>query len=262
MLTKEQVIDKIKRRFGYPVINCELDDNQISDFINEARDYWIEWSDTGNQDTWFTVMLSGGQSIYDMPLGVTEIIDYDVEGSSLGGFGLFSIGNQMINSGLFPISNTGFNLVSYQLALSFYDLLDKYVVDEYNYKYHPYTNQLEIQPTPLTGNSLTVNGVTYDSPGFMLIHASMIEGSTLPGYDPETTNQNFYGEKWVLDYAYALSMRTLGYIRRKFQNSTMLGNANTSLDGAEMVSEANELIEKLEDKLKTEESQGYGIDIG
>ena len=216
-----------------------------------------------NQDTWFTVMLSGGQSIYDMPVGVTEIISYDVEGSSIGSSNdVFSINYQMLNADLLPVFNSRYNLVSYQIARSFLDLLDKYIVDEYNFKYHKYTNQLEIQPTPLTGNSLTVNGVNYDSPGFMLVHAYMIEGSTLAGYDPETTNQNFYGEKWVLDYAYALSMRTLGYIRRKFAQSTMLGNTGTQLDGAEMVSEANDLIEKLEEKLRNEESQGYGIDIG
>ena len=159
---------------------------------------------------------------------------------------------------LMPVGE-GYNLVSYHIARDFLETLRKYTPDVYNYKYHPYTNQLEIQPVPLTGNELmwTSGGVTYgpfDSPGFLLIQSMMITSSGLESYDDNDNTNDLYSRGWMLDYCTAMSKKSLGLIRRKFANFSGGGNEGISLDGSDLISEADAEIEKLEETLRDQET--------
>jgi len=279
-MTKEKLIEIVRRRLGEPVVVVELDDSQILDNLYEARDKWIKWAaGTATQEVFFTIALSGGQSIYNLPTGVTNVINYSID-VGLGNINtLFTLDNYLYNEGYYEAllsggTADGYSLISYQIARDFLDTVAKYKVDAYNFKYHKYTNQLEIQPTPKCGNSLVIpeqtacNGTiipsrTLDSPGFILLDTFMIAGSTLNDYDADSNNQSIFNEDWIIDYTYALSMRQLGIIRRKFSQFASLGNTGIALDGDQLVSEADTMIEKLDEELKLKEpSIGYGILIG
>jgi hypothetical protein len=202
-----------------------------------------------------------------MPVGVTEVLSYSSSGISSGINTLFTIDNFLYNQGmyeaLYNYDTTGYSMVSYHIARDFLETVRKYTPDKYNFKYHRYTNQIEIQPAPPTGNALVINDVTYDSPGFILIRAMMIEGSSLPGYTDTGAHENFYESTWILDYATALCKVKLGLIRRKFGNFASLGNVGISLDGDSLVSEGKEEMTELEEELKLEETyEGLGVEIG
>jgi len=271
MLTKTRLIEKIRRRLGHPMVKVEVDDKQISDHIDYARSKYIKWA-VGNatHEVFFTVMLSGGQYLYDMPSGVTELISYSV--NQTGNVNaLFTLENQLMMSGVLdPLVATGegYNLISYHIARDFLDTLRRYTPEVYNYKYHPYMNQLEIQPVPLTGNQLTwtSDGTTYgpfDSPGFVLIQASMITSSGLDTYDDNDNTNDLYSKGWVLDYCTCLTKLSLGMIRRKFASFTSGGNDGIALDGDSLISEAKEEKEGLEEALRNEETYtGWGFLIG
>lgn len=264
-MTKQQLMEKVKRRLGYPLVKVELDNSQILDHIDYARSQYIKWA-TGRatHECFFTVMLSAGQYMYDMPSGVVEVVNYTVD--SMGGVNrLFTIENHLYQQGNFNIFLTGGNsLISYHIGLDFLKTLKRYTVDAYNYKYHQYTNQLEIQPPPPSGNSLIVDGEIYDSPGWILVQAYMIEGSTVSeDWDLESFSLNLFNEPWILDYVTALSKISLGIVRNKFANFASMGNQGISLDGDSMLSEGKEEKERLEERLREEEcEEGYGIMIG
>ena len=262
MTTKQELLGKVKKRLGWPMIKVELDDSQILDHIDYARSKYIKWA-TGNatQEVFFTVLLSAGQYMYDMPSGVTEVINYTVDNT--GNINkLFTLENYLYNQGTFDIFlDGGHTLISYHIGLDFLETLRKYTVDAYNYKYHPYTNQLEIQPPPPSGNALVIDDVTYDSPGWILIQSMMVEGSTVSSdWDLNSFSLNLFNSIWILDYVTALSKISLGIIRNKFANFASLGNQGISLDGDSMISEGKEEKERLEEELRDEESfEGYGI---
>ena len=269
-MKKAQLAEKIKRGLGFPMVKIELDPTQINDAIDNARKKFIKWA-AGNatHETFFTVMLSGGQSIYDLPVGVTEVLAYSSSGMSGGINTLFTVDNFLFNQGLFQAligtggGASGYTMINYHMARDFLETVRKYTPDKYSYKYHGYTNQLEIQPAPATGGRLELNGVVYDSPGFVLIRSMMLEASTLSGYSEENTFENFYGYDWILEYATAECKIVLGLVRRKFGNFASLGNVGISLDGDALVSEGKEEKDALEEKLKTEEVfEGLGIEIG
>lgn len=274
-LTKAELTEKIYRRLGYPVVKVELDPQQIIDNIDHARSKWIKWA-VGNstQEVFLTKLLSAGEFIYDLPAGVVDIVSYSSKSASQSGVNtLFTVDNFLYNEGIYEslvhTGGDGYNLVSYHIALDFLETVKRYTVDIYNWKYHKYTNQLEIHPCPPSGGSITYTdedgeSKTIDSPGWVLLQTYMIEGSSLGGgWASGDSDEDFYGEYWILDYATALSKINLGLIRRKFANYTSIGNVGISLDGDSLVSEGKEEKDALDESLKLEESYtGYGITMG
>jgi len=281
--TKKQLAEKIKRRLGYPMVKVELHPRQIEDAIDYARDKFIKWA-TGQatSETFFTLLLSAGQNFYDLPVGVTEVLSYDDKGSSWGINTLFTIDNYLYSRGVFdPViwgSGGDYNLVSYHIARDFLDTLKQYTPSVYNWKYHRFTNQLEIHPPPPCGNALPVpisgsecdGTIVYadaDSPGYVLLRAYMLEASqyynTDRGWTPQDSFEDFYTSDWIFDYALAESKIILGRIRTKFSQFASIGNTGIALDGEALISEGIEEKRELKETLQLEEVwDGLGISMG
>ena len=290
-ISKAELSEKIKRRLGAPVIKVELDDIQIYDAIDYAKDKWVKWgSGNATVETYFTVLLQSGQNFYDLPLGVVDIVDYEDQGRGYGVNTLFTVENflytrGMYNSVLWNNYGYGSGLIDYHLAIDYLKTLDKYTPSIYNYKYHRYTNQLEVQPAPTSGSTYIdvydENGeyVQVDSPGYLLVRAFMIEGShyanmetsnsssnwkrQTTGLHNSDSDANFYTSDWIFDYALAESKIILGRIRSKFAQFASIGNTGIALDGDQLIQEGITDKEKLEETLRLEEShEGYGISMG
>jgi len=279
--SKSDLADLIKRRLGAPVIKVELTTQQIFDCIDYARDKWIKWGAGNSQvETYFTTLLLAGQNFYDLPVGVVDIVDYDDKGYGYGINTLFTIENFLYSRGVYGNlfwgeGGYGNSILDYHLAIDSLKTLKRYTPTTYNYKYHKYTNQLEIHPAPPSGQGpITVNdenGVPteYDSPGFLLIRSYMIEGSHYGGMETDPTkstwkrgdsDSNFYTSDWIFDYALAESKILLGRIRSKFAQFASIGNIGISLDGDQLISEGTTDKERLEETLRLEEGyEGYGI---
>jgi hypothetical protein len=260
---KASLIEKIKRRLGHPMVRVELTDDHYLDAVDYSVKKFRKWAaGQSTQETFFTMMLSGGQYLYELPDGVVEVLSYD-HGTYKGINTLFTVENYLYNEGMFDtiLKNKGdFDFVSYHIALDFLESVDRYSVDAFNFKYHPGTNILEIQPPPPTGSDT----LGYDSPGWVLLRTYMIEGSTLPGWTEDVHTDSMYNSTWILDYATALCKISLGMIRRKFASFAALGNSpGINMDGETLVSEGKEEKAALDLALHTEEVyEGMPIIIG
>jgi len=291
--SKADLAERIKRRLGYPIVKVELDTKHLYDAIDYARDKWVKWAvGQATQETFFTCLLSAGENFYDLPVGVVDIVDVDDSGSQWGINTLFTIDNFLFSRGVYdPIYWTGgygYSLVSYHMARDFLKTVDRYTPSVYNYKYHPYTNQLEVHPVPPCGNTLeiptggsacdnTLTTTTVDSPGFVLLRTYMMEGSHYSGMQSDnrlatpwkreenslhsgSRNDHFFTSDWIFDYALAECKITLGMIRRKFAGFTSIGNEGITMDGEVLTSEGKEEKAALEETLKLEEVyEGYPI---
>ena len=290
---KSDLAERIKRRLGHPVVKVELDPKQIYDAIDYARDKWVKWAvGQATSETFFTVLLSAGQNFYDLPVGVVEVIDYRDQGATWGINTLFTVVNFLFSRGVYdpPIWTGGYaySLVSYHIARDFLRTVDRYTPSVYNYKYHPFTNQLEVHPSPPCNNALevpvsgrecdgTLVTTTVDSPGHILLRTFMMEGSHYSGMETDnqqaspwkrrtgdrhtgTRNDHFFVSDWIFDYALAECKITLGMIRRKFTGFTSIGNEGITMDGETLVAEGKEEKTALEENLRLEEVyEGYPI---
>ena len=276
-ITKIDLSAKIRRRLGAPIIKVELDNTQIFDAIDYARDKFIKWAvGQSRVETFFTMALSASQTVYALPNGVTEIVEYtDYCGISGGGINtLFTIDNFLYNNGMYEalyktaMSGGGYTMISYHIARDFLETVTRYTPTKYNWRYHRFTNELEIQPAPPSGSALQItqdgNDFVIDSPGFVLLRAYMMEGSTHnDGWTSGDTDTNFYTSDWIFDYALAECKIMLGRIRSKFANFASLGNTGISMDGDTLLSEGIQEKEALKATLMDEEVwEGWPVEIG
>lgn len=289
-MTKQELIEMVRRNLGYPLIKVELEPEHYDDAIKYARLKYIKWA-VGNatEEVWFTMLLRSGEMTYEMPAATVDVIGYTdgVSMSEAGGINtLFTIDNYLYSQGMYdPLLKSNFGLVSYHIARDFLESIQRYQVSKYTYRYNKSRNILEVNPLPdcdfmsytppLTSCSDVPTTETINSPGFVLIRANMIEGGLLPTYavTPETSGSRYrldnvmseyiYENDWFIDYVTALCKVTLGRTYRKFSQFTSLGNVGISLDGSELIQEGTEEKRELEEKLKEEECYyGYGIEIG
>lgn len=273
-MTKSDLAEKIMRRLGAPMIKVELDSSQLFDSIDVARNKFIKWAvGQATQETFITIMLSAGQYVYDLPIGVTEVVSYEDREGTYGDINtLFTIDNFLYNQGAFDmlLNTTGdnYSIISYHIARDFLETVQRYTPSKYNYKYHRYTNQIEIHPAPPSGSFLNIinndgDTVAVDSPGWILLRTFMIEGSSLNNWVSGDTDNNFYESDWIFDYALAESKIMLGRVRSKFAQFASIGNTGISLDGDTLISEGKEEKDALKETLMLEESYtGYPILIG
>lgn len=262
-LKKSDLIEKVKRRLGYPLVKIELDDKQIIDNIEYTRDKYIKWA-VGNvtQEFYFTLMLSAGVAEYDLDVvnpGITEVIGYTTATSG-SVHTLFTMENYLYNAGIYDqmlmrAGGDGYTMVSYHIARDFMETVRRYIVDAYDFRYHKHNNTLEIFPTPKTGSgSLTINNVTYDTPGFLLCRAYRIEGD----------DGDIYQNDWFMDHLTAMCKISLGRVRSKFANFQGVGsNISLAMDGDALIAEGKEELQDLNERLRTEETfEGGWIIVG
>lgn len=261
-MRKEELVEKIKRRLGSPMVKIELDDTQIFDNIDYTRTKYIKWA-VGNatQEVYMTLLLRGGQTLYDLPANTTNVLGYTI--STMGSIHtLFTIENYLYQMGMFDQvmmrgGGNDYTLISYHIARGFLETIKRYVVDAYNFKYHKYTNQLEISPPPPSSgvtSVLSAGEYVSNTPGYLLLRTYQIEG----------TDEDIYENEWILDYATALTKISLGRVRSKFANFTAVGsNVGLSLDGDTLLQEGQAELEHLNETLRNEEVwEGYPIMLG
>lgn len=257
-MTKNELRNWIKRKLGYPMVRVELHDTQIDDCIMKSREEYIKWA-VGNatDEVFFTVPLSAGVDTYELPSGVTEIVKVREFDTSAHGINtLFTIENYLYNQGVLAfLDNIGkYSMIDYHMALEFIDLLERYTPNYYSWRYNKMDNTLRVRPTPDFDLNIQV--------GYLIVDSFMIEGTNEETkVMPDDIYNYLWGKTWVQDYALACAKETLGLIRRKFENFSSIGGQGISLDGDALISEAKEMREKLEERLRQDEESGEGMPI-
>ena len=261
MASESQLIEKIKREFGFPYVKVEVDDYSIKQKIDQAIQKYIKHA-AGNatQETFFTMPISAGVSRYKLPVGVTEVLTYEDMNKGLGSQinTLFTVDNYLYNQGMYdpilwPGQSNQFSMVSYHIALDFLETMGRYMQSRYSWKYHKHKNELEILPVPTYNDGKTFQ--------YAMLKCMLIEGTELN--DTEINYGYFYDKEWIFNYSVALCKKILGEVRRKFENMTVMGNTGLSLNGSAMLNEASTEIRELEEQLKIEEAyDGFGISVG
>jgi len=246
MKTKEELRERIRRDLGYPYVKVEVSNDQIDDSIDYASHKYSEWA-TGNanEEVFFTIPLSAGQSYYDLPEGVIEILDYSEEAGYSGGVNqLFTVENYLYQLGYIPhdLGQSYGNFISYHLALDFLSQMKRYMTNRYTYRYHKDFNQIQVIPPP--SNTLTTE--------FVLLRTYMLRGAAHPDWTKDKYYQWLYDQSWVRKYAKELTKEKLGHVRRKFNQFDSIGNSGIKLDGEQLVQEAKEKLENLDEELEKE----------
>ena len=232
--TKATLIDYCLRNLGAPVIEVNVDDDQIDDRIDEALQFYQEY----HSDAVERVYLKHQVTQEDIDNGYLTLTDHiqnimrvfplnDAQTSS----SMFSAKYQMHMNDLFNL-NYGGALLDYSMRMMHLSLMGDVVNDGVKYiEWNRHRNTLRIDMD-------WSNEVSVDD--FIIIECDRV-------VDPEVY-ADVYNDYYLKKYATALIKRQWGVNLKKFEGMVMPGGV--TFNGQQMFDEATEELKELQEEAR------------
>ena len=253
--TREQLKQYALRALGKPVIDINVDDDQLEDRLDEAYQYYANYHYDGIRRTYLkyqytqadkdrmtantsaetatknsvTSSFVEGQNFIVVPESVISVINI-FPFSNKGNLNLFDVRYQLRLNDLYDFSST--SIINYDVVLRHLDFLDHVLVGEKPIRFNQHDNRLYVDMD--WEEDLQVGE-------FLVIEAYR-------KLDP-TTFTDVNDDIFLKRYVTALFKKQWGANLSKFNGVAMLGGV--TLNGGQIYSEALSDIEKLENELRT-----------
>lgn len=259
----EHLAERIIMSLGGSVIDIEITCDQLFDDIARAveryvkhvgytREYLIFRSDL-YEPGWgvnLSRLFSISTEMKENPdTGLSASFDYDLEeerkvlgvfefneGVSSGIGQLFTIESTLMNQVFFSpsIGNFGFDVLSWHIAKEYLEMREKCFASKIQYSFEKDSQLLRLFPEPRVGEA-TYYGMV--------------------GCYVEKAFKDCLKEPWVFDYARSLVMETAGFVRGKFQGTTLFGQGTINYN--DMLAYGKEEKRRLEDQLEGNKHSDY-----
>ena len=242
------------RALGKPVIEINVDDQQVDDRIDEALQYYAQFhydavrrtylkykytqadkNRITGEDTEVATQGSSTSTTYEedrnyliIPESVISVINI-FPFSDKGNLNLFDVRYQMRLNDLYDFSST--SIINYDVVLRHLDFLDHILVGEKPLRYTQHDNRLYIDMD--WKNDLQVGE-------YLVIECYR-------KLDPDSFT-DVYNDIYLKRYTTALIKRQWGANLSKFNGVTMVGGV--TLNGGQIMQEAQQDIEKLETEIR------------
>ena len=244
------------RSLGKPVIEINVDEDQVDDRIDEALQYFAQYhydgvervylkhaitqaeidraatntseTATDKVDNTITAAWTEGKGFIPVPdsvMSVVKIFDFTDKNTT----NMFDVRYQLRLNDLYDFSSE--SIIHYQMTRQHLDYLDHVLVGEKPIRFNQHQNRLYIDMD--WTNDLAVGE-------FLIIEAYR-------KLNPDTYT-DIYDDIYLKRYATALIKRQWGANLSKFEGVQMLGGV--TLNGAKLFEEAQADIEKLEEQIQ------------
>ena len=252
--TRQTLISYAKRALGHPVIEINVDDDQIDDRVDEALQYYQQYHYDGIRRTYLkyqytqndktriltdssegvtknsvTTTWKEGNAYIVVPESVISVINI-FPFSNKGNLNLFDVRYQLRLNDLYDFSST--SVINYDVVLRHLDFLDHILVGEKPLRYNQLDNRLYIDMD--WANDLDVDE-------YLIIDCYR-------KLDPATFTDVF-NDIWVKRYTTQKFKLQWGQNLSKFAGVTMIGGV--SLNGNEIMQQAESEILKLEQEVRS-----------
>ena len=256
--TRETLKQYSLRALGKPVIEINVDDDQLEDRIDEAVQYFQQYHYDGIRRTYLKYKLTAADktrlsAINGETESATDLKDNSVSTtwyedrnflvvpqsiisvinifpfSDKGNMNLFDVRYQLRLNDLYDFSST--SVINYDVVLRHLDFLDHILVGEKPLRFNQHENRLYIDMD--WKNDLQVDE-------YLVIEAYR-------KLDPNT-HTDVYNDIYLKRYVTALFKRQWGQNLSKFDGVQMIGGVQ--LNGGQIFSQALEDIRNLEDEIR------------
>ena len=233
--------DYCLRRLGFPVIDINVDDDQVEDRIDDALQYWQDYHFDGLQKVYY-IKLVGATEVNQKYIDLTDSKDADGNPMEIVGISrIFPLHDSQANVNMFDLR--------YQLRLN--ELYDFTSASYINYTLtQQHLRSLELMfsgevPIRLQRHMQRLYidwawGSTEAPAGTVVIAEAYA-----------VINPDVYGkvwnDRWLKEYATALVKRSWGANLKKFNNLQLPGGV--TLNGDKIYDEAFQEIKALEDEM-------------
>ena len=244
------------RNLGKPVIDINVDEDQVDDRIDEALQYFAQYhydgvervylkhavtqaeidraktnaseTATDKADNSITASWSEGKGFIPVPdsvMSVIKVFDF----SDKDTVNMFDVRYQLHLNDLYDFTSE--SILHYEMTMQHLDFLDHILVGEKPIRFNQHQNRLYIDMDWSTD---------IEAGEFLIIEAYR-------KLDP-TTYTDIFDDIYLKRYATALIKRQWGANLSKFEGVQMLGGV--TLNGAKIFEEAQADIEKLEEQIQ------------
>ena len=219
------------RQLGKPVIDINVDDEQLEDRINEAIAYYRDYHFDGTERVFYkhqataTDIENGYITIPNSINGVSGVFTL---GGTYSVNNLFNVRYQIHLNDLYDVLKS--SVVPYTQAMQHINMLEEIFVGKQAIRFNRHTNKVHIdtdwsEKIPL-GH-------------FIILDAYMV-------IDPDV-NTDMYHDRWLLRYTTQLFKRQWGENLKKFEGLQMPGGL--TFNGQKIYEEAMEMQMKLEEEM-------------
>ncbi len=219
------------RRLGEPVIDVNVDDEQVEDRIDEALKYYQDYHFDGTERVLIkhvvtaTDVTNGYITLADNVIGINRILDV---GQAVQSSNLFNIRYQIHLNDLFDLSASSY--VPYVTAMRHVESLEELFVGKKPIRFNRHVNRLHIDMD--WDNDVAVGE-------YIIVDAyRIVDGDTYT---------DIWGDRWLARYATALIKRQWGSNLTKFEGLQMPGGI--TFNGAKIYDDAESEIQKLEEEM-------------
>lgn len=229
--TRSTFKDYCLRRLGYPVIDINVDEEQLQDRIDDALAKFRDYHYDGTERVLLPHQLTEEDrtnkyiSLDENIVGVTRVLDI---GDAINSSNLFNIRYRMHLNDLFDFSSSSY--VSYVMAMRHVETLEEIFVGSKPIRFNRHVDRLYID-------------MMWDE------DISVGEYMIIDGYrtiEPETY-ADVWNDPWLKKYATALIKRQWGENLKKFEGMQLPGGI--TFNGQKIWEEATDEINKIEEEL-------------
>ena len=255
--TRQELIDYSLRQLGAPVLEINVDEDQLEDLVDDAIQFFNERhfdgvermylkyqvsadditraktnetlsTVTDTADSTVTAVFKEGKNYIPMPssvVSVTRIFDF----TDRANLDLFDVRYQLRLNDLYDFSST--SIIHYDMTLRHLDMLDHILVGERPIRFNQHKNRLYIDMD--WSNDI-------DAGDFIIIECYR-------KLDPSTFT-DIFDDIFLKKYLIQLIKKQWGTNLSKFQGVAMLGGV--TMNGEQIYSQAQEEINKLEEQIQ------------
>jgi len=238
---ENDIIDYIRLRLGYGMIDVEADKEHFDMGIKQALIRYRQKSSNSVEESYVFLDVYPETQEYILPNYIIDVKQIfrrgigSVTGTTASQFEPFASG--YLNTYMLVAGRVG-GLSNYELFVDYQKLAMKMFGGFMNFTYNKVTKKLTlVRKIPfggIQGSDIVKESVlllTYNyKPNIVLLN------------DPQAF-------PWIQDYAYALTLISIGNAREKFA-SIQGPQGGTSLNGTALKQEGNELLVKLDEEIK------------
>lgn len=216
------------RKLGKPVIEINVDDDQVDDRIDEALKFYWDYHYDGSERIYYKYQITETDKVnkyITLPENIIGAVSiFNIGDPAVRADDLFNIRYQIALNDLYTL--TSVSLVPYYLVMQHLGVIQELLVGKQPIRYQRHQDRLYVD---MDWNTLTVGS-------YIIVDAYGI-------IDPDVWT-DAWGDRFLAKYATALIKRQWGNNLKKFTGMQLPGGIQFS--GQQIYDEANEEIQALE----------------
>ena len=204
--TRAQFKEYCLRKLGKPVIEINVDDDQVDDRVDEAIRFFWDYHFNGAEKTYYKYQITEEDKTnkyVSMPENIVGVVNLFPIGQGLNTNNLFNIRYQIALNDLYTL--TSVSMVPYYMALTHVQFLETMLVGQQPLRYNRLINKLYID----------MDWEIVNVGDFIIAEAYQV-------VDPETFT-DAYSERLLQNYATALIKEQWGTNLKKFEGMQLPG---------------------------------------